>query len=626
MIFSTLIFFAASASAEPLPSKIALSGNISEAPEALTTSKIWSVDPKEINPQRARWVVERKVELKGLKALPAGAGFKVQADMITTLAHIHLRAPGYGYDQFFCAKEPKEADLWFWNTDGARIAAKAAATAWNSVLDEKRARLEHQFKNVSASTKSAALKLGRIVFAKWITEAENEWAVKAKLEGRAAEWKHYFQTAVAQGWCSPEGRPRFPAKGGEKGGKTVWRDPPKEPSVSQLIDPIPPKGLQTLLARLPAQRWNGLFSVRVSMDAAGKIVNGHFLIDSGAAVSVISPDFLTRQGVNPVVLEAPGLSLQRVTWSGGSGLARWVQVSNAKVGVQPLGLSKLLLMETDLFSPPETVGSCCDGILGADFLRQFAVEFITQPEPMVFVYPRERFSRWTDEGMGSRPWPWVEVISRQSGDLVSDCWLENKTSRVANVRWDTGSEWGLSVHTPWASSAKGAASWDLRCANGLQVAAEIPSQAVSVVGARPTRPVADGPFEKKDPGFTAGMEVLGRSNFIFDVGNGRLWFSPDSITNRVPYNRVGVTFKYIFNESDQRELRVTQVKETEYNAEARRLGLKAGLPILKVDGVSAKTLDLWDVEQRISGVYGPTVKIEWENAKGEPQAAVLTVR
>ncbi len=609
----SLVSPVSNAQAVSLPSSITLAAQVQDSAEPLTTARVWDLDPHEPNPHRVHWIVERQVDLRGLTPVDTGNGFHVKVGALHSVSRIHVRSPGFGYEQFSCEQEP---DDWFYNPDGARVAGHSAAAAWDAVLEERRARLGLLTSKVAAAGRNSALAAGREAFAKWLHENEVEWRVRARLDARVQEWKYYLQQAREKGWCSAEGKTTKPVGSSSSPGatdlKTETREKPKAPSIEARLEPVPVKIKPQLLARLPAQRWNGLYSVRVSLDAAGKVVNGHFLIDSGAAASIVSPEFLKRQGVNPVILETKGLPLQRISWSGGSGLARWVSMDNAKVGVQALGISNFLLMETELFSPPETVGNCCDGILGADFLRRFAVEFIPAPEKTVLVWPRTGYSKWTEKG-GTIAWPWVEVATAAAGEVTGDCTLteEGGAKKLDGARWDTGSDAAVVVHSHWVSAlAEKTHPWNLRCGN-LIVASSLPTAVLQSPSESEVRDAPDSPFHRKFPAFTLGMDLIGRGGAVFDLANGRLWLAPDGITRPVLVNRTGLIVKFILNSADLRELRVRKILEEGSGPVLKKLGMKPGETIEKVDGIKSETLDTWEVEQHLAGAFGPTVKLEW---------------
>src|SRR5688572_26716776 len=82
--FYALTGYALTASARFSP--ITLRTSFEPAQEPLTTEKIWQMDPERRNPHRARWVLERSVNLLGLRSVPIsktgplGARFGATAD------------------------------------------------------------------------------------------------------------------------------------------------------------------------------------------------------------------------------------------------------------------------------------------------------------------------------------------------------------------------------------------------------------------------------------------------------------------------------------------------------------------------------------------------------------------
>ena len=60
-----LIAISARAGAPELP----LESHVESSNAPLTTEMVWAIDPDEFNPHRTRWVLERHLELSGLKAV-----------------------------------------------------------------------------------------------------------------------------------------------------------------------------------------------------------------------------------------------------------------------------------------------------------------------------------------------------------------------------------------------------------------------------------------------------------------------------------------------------------------------------------------------------------------------------
>src|SRR5689334_17185943 len=65
--------------------------------DPLTTEKVWSLDPKQLNPHLQRWVVQRQVQLLGLKAIqrnPKDKVFGVEATGLISDATAYVRPAG----------------------------------------------------------------------------------------------------------------------------------------------------------------------------------------------------------------------------------------------------------------------------------------------------------------------------------------------------------------------------------------------------------------------------------------------------------------------------------------------------------------------------------------------------
>ena len=128
-------------------------------------------------------------------------------------------------------------------------------------------------------------------------------------------------------------------------------------------------------ARSPAKRWDGFYSIRVVARVGDVLLNGQFLIDPSAEVSLVAPSWLNRQGIDPRLIAAPGLAPATVEWIRDRSVVAFVSFDDTSVGGRSLDIPVWGLLETEVFFPPAYPGLCCDGILGRDFLRKFPVGF-----------------------------------------------------------------------------------------------------------------------------------------------------------------------------------------------------------------------------------------------------------
>ena len=219
-----------------------------------------------------------------------------------------------------------------------------------------------------------------------------------------------------------------------------------------------------LLARAPVKIWDGLFSIRVGITIAGRKLDGRFLIDSGTGTSVVSPEFLEGQGILSAWIEVPDAPFRRVPWgangSSRGGLAPMAAVDLVTIGNYPLKLKEFAVFDTEFFAPPESPGSCCDGVLGTDFLRDYVVELRPGPPAEVKLWPAESFHLATvgdAEGATPQDFQWVETALTPAGEVVSSCIAHlDHGFQLVGVRWDTGRENAMDVHLPWQKQARGA--------------------------------------------------------------------------------------------------------------------------------------------------------------------------
>ncbi len=542
----------------------------------LTTEEIWVLDPDERNPAHQRWELDRRLKLEGLSSRPIGKSrYGVRTGELLVYTQSFLRGPGSWYrpwDEFPCGS--KIPDSRFSNLSGARKAADAAAQAWEEILDEGREELDLRLSHVTASSGKRALEDAQSIYGEWLVKMNRRWEVEGHAAAEHAEWRFYRSYVASAHLCS---RPAFMRK--------------PLPSWSAMLEGLAPHESKTFLARAPAKRWNGAFSVRLNLELAGVVLDGQFLIDSQAKRSMISPSWLTSQGVIPSALEELGVPPQAIVWDSASGLARVAKITRMRLGDYELPLKEFLLVDTStLFEPPETAATCCDGVLGSDFLRLFSVEFKPGKPNEIVLYDRHGFQFSADT-------PWTEVSLNDRGEPVSACVETSRQTRLQGALWDTGSETALDIHFPWQKPAKRAGSrWNVSCPP-LEVAKGVDAS------------------ETSNPATTIGMPILGRGDFTFDLSNGRLWFAKDAIAAPVPQNRTGLELNYVFVRGD-RALKVVAIRPRSPAASLIKDGLRIGALITQMDSKSAGDMDFWEVEQRLSGVYGEWVTLEWSTRRG----------
>jgi hypothetical protein len=435
LIFSTLVILRPGLLQSSLPSGYSVQTDYQLMTEPLTTEKVSVLDPQAQYPQRHRWIVSRHVELMGLETyqpgtegpglprLNKGGLFGVQAKGLISNAQGYVKNPGPGFQDmkdFSCSSKP---DPFFETLEGAKSAAALAASEWADILDREKFRLPIELAKIKENSQTAALEQGERTFKRWLASLEPLWRTSIEQKVRNQEWKSYELQAKKQGICPrPKGSPAPHLK---------WRDLMESPAPS----PLPPSAAITqILARAPARIWDGYYSIRVDMEIEGKKLNGKFLIDAGAHQSVISPAWLESQGIYPLWVIVPKTTPKKVTysqpWPGAGSLASIAEINSVSVGKLSLGLHQFLLKETDFFDPPNSFASCCDGVLGRDFLRLYPMEFQSGPPSEVIIWSIEKFhpsqiDTWFEESeIPTQDWPY-------QGDFAYDLphdriWISTK--------------------------------------------------------------------------------------------------------------------------------------------------------------------------------------------------------
>ena len=595
--------------ANHLMSELGLSSNYRMALEPLTTEKAWDLDPKELNPHRARWLVHRKVELLDLQPVllegkqKIEAGYGVISSGIKAETTLYVRGPGNWYQlfsQFNCQPEPQPG---FSTREGSIEAGKTAAELWQELLAEEKLKLSLALDRIVAQRAEDAVEQGQVLFRIWLEGLHLEWQAKDLRQARLNEWRYYLTQAHQDPVVSQICKNRLSHK-----------IAPVPFDWSNALEPPPSEPQTKLLARAPARRWSGLFSVRISALFGDKTLNGQFLVDSGAAASTLSPDWLLSQGINPALVEIPDGRVQRVAWSGGSGLAKRAQAFQVSLAGYPLPLNEFLLMKSDLFEPPNYPANCCDGILGVDFLRKFAVQLTPQPPFELQLYERKDFNP-------GQTWKSAEVFITPHGELESQsCKLEAGGKEIIGARWDTGSEFPIEVHLPWISQARSvknsrSSDWNLSCGvneSSFNIGRSVPLHYPSA-----THEAENSPLNSKSPAFNVGIPLLGRGPFIFDLSHGRLWFHQQELATPILSNQTGLELDYGVDEEGDRELKISRIQPGSPAAKLAKSGLKRGLVITEIDAKPAREMDLWEVEQRLGGAFGNSVVLKWEQGDVE---------
>jgi len=603
------------------PLRLELASSYQQSSDPLTTDLLGKLDPQVKNPHLARWALARKTELKGLSVVRHSDGvYGLTAQAVSSQSQGYVRPVGPWFQplkNFPCTSESTE---WFATQEGATLAAAHAAELWSHSLSEEIHSLSTMLSQVKVQSPETAQTRGEMIFQVWLSQLEKRWRSHGVRESKKSEWSFYSKLAKDEGVCP----------------RSSEMSHIKILAPKSLMEPLsgsPPQWNQ-ILARAPARLWNGLFSVRLNVTVSGRKLNGRFLIDSTAPRSVISPVWLESQGIYPSWILIPDAQPERVSWSGlwneQMPLSRLVQVEQVELSGLQLPLQQFLLAETEFFSPPENLGSCCDGVLGVDFLRLYPIEFQSQAPSEMRVWPRDKF-------LWSADTPWAELSETEDGSLVSRCELhfgaqpEGITSsslpsstqerpypskhleKILGVRWDTGIEHALQIHTPWQSQYRAKSQGE-----GAQIQCDSLVLAEGLEPQLPNPPPGFSPLgllAEKYPAANLGMSLLGQSRFTLDLPHGRIWFDQKSLPLKpMKKNQSGLILKFL-KENGERQLRVEQLKSHSLASSLSKNGLRVGATLLEINATSVDELDLWEVDRILSGAHGNFIKLKWQFKK-----------
>jgi hypothetical protein len=595
LLFLPAFVWATTTKNPEIPMKVSLQ----QSQEPLTQEKIWELAPQERNAHLKTWIVTKTLDWRGLDTVKDSDGrWSPKVQTLEAIGTSYVRGPGPWFrplTDFSCSAEPNED---FQTLEGARVAAEAASAAWSDTLSAERDKLSLLLGRISAQDPISAMAQARFVLNVWASSVDSEWRAQGIRKARADEWRSYLSLAKTAGIC-----PR--SKGNPAPVASSREARMEQPAVGAAAKNV-------LLARAPARRWDGLYTIRMTIEVSRRTLVGQFLVDSGAGVSILSPYWLESQGIPSTFVEVYGAKPQRVVWAGGAGFAKRARVDSASISGLPLSQKEFLLLDTELFGPPNEVSSCCDGIIGTDILREHVVEFEAGiPSAVNF---------WKREGFSLPGWVWAEVSESSQGDAYSSCSLNGGAkASLQGVRWDTGSVAGVEIHTPWKKTTQGAKEWSLSCA-GASIISKLREGGVSLeaIGSGES-----GPLSVKVPAATIGVPVLSRGRFALDLPHGRIWFDPKGLANQIPRNQSGLTVEFGF-EKGERQLRVREIRAGSPSARLIRQGLKAGSLITRVGDRDAAELDLWEVERHLAGVYGSDVVLAWKTGKDMRMATLAT--
>jgi hypothetical protein len=346
------------------PVSISVLSEISISPNPLTSELVSRLDPLEPNPAFVRYFIERKVRIESLNS---------EKPLLVSEVIIHLRPNGSLFkdiSEFPC--DLKQPDPRFATRDGVIQVAYQGSEIWAKILNENLHSLALKLRPNDPARSMKALQ-------DWLVYAEKiYWN---RFESKKAQIELDTYRKLAKNACKKDGS------------ASLSFDSLLEKSVEQeYLDPY-------LIARAPAQRVLGYFTVRGTIQLGTQQLNGRFLIDPSADGNALSSEWLKSQGMDLRPIYSGKKTIKKVRFSSGSVdqnktttiVGQTIEFSDFGFGGKILGPIEFVLGETEVFFEPKAEKDCCDGVIGIPFLRQFVVEFLAHEYSSIGFYRPEGF-------------------------------------------------------------------------------------------------------------------------------------------------------------------------------------------------------------------------------------------
>ncbi len=576
--------------------------------QALTTDQIGILDPTLSNPHRQLWVLIRDTQILETKIIAvAPQQYGVQILSLQVAAQGRQRGPGPWYvsdpsllcpslSTFLSQPFDSETSLAYATQEGVQRTLARAAELWEELLRHHQIQLNGLLQSVTENSEKKALQKSETLFQRWLQRMNTHWNTLSILALQKETWKFYqteirtlcsgLSTVTAPSEETPEISPSsFLISGLQPWDQRMESPPP--------ISSHPPSSV----VQTPIRLWKGLTSVHLEVQIQGKPLQGQFLIDSVAPFSILSPEWLNSKGIDPHWYPIERAPLFPVTWSDRPPdpirLAPQVFVEKSRLSPHSLpgslSLSSFLLFPTPLFQSPEFIGSCCDGILGIDFLKLFPIEWVLTAPKGIRMWPRVGFQK-------SPPYEWIEIHETSQGDLRSSCLFHSAgTEFPVEIRWATGSSLSFKIDPPAGSLTSQVFSKpELRCHS---------TNPRLVISLPETLRIAQ--TLKKRPLIQIGMPFLLSNHAIFDLPHGKLWLKTPF---HYPNARPPVELEYHLEKGE----RILRVKSIETTSPFYRAGLRARFEITQLNEQNPADLDLWEVNQYLIHSRGAELTLQWK--------------
>lgn len=444
----------------------------------LVTDRVLDFDPEILNPHRTRIAFKRTIQINGLTAVPhpAGSGFTVSVVGLDSHVMIGIRSPESPLfspiEEFPCSPLPDDR---FATYEQTSLRAPKKADRWHTIVKQALPRIELALQSIREPVESMAIARAHIIIHSWMKKLQIEWTEWERTDSRADEWKVY-QAAAA--------KLTEPCKY-KKRGFRPW---------TEIMDPVPENPTRTEpLARSPARRvGQGEWTLRINAQAIGIKINGQFLLDPEASMSIVSPDWLDSQGVEEFLLEDPGKRIVKVSRKGRDKLTKVLVLADVETSGQKLGIDEFAALNVDEYKMPEDFDICCDGVLGVDFFRKNVIQLDTSaPLGGVLIWPRSNYRAPTG-------YQWVELSLDADGSLPKKILSQMRSHVPMILDLPHGRVW----YPPTSEAPK---------PKKKVKSAGIKLKFVMEKGSRYLRVVS---LDRKIPGITEKMNILRISDFF----------------------------------------------------------------------------------------------------------------
>lgn len=357
----------------------------------LTNATVIKLDPIEPNPHRTRWILDRRVELAGFEVVrDEKSSFIIRASELDAHSVLSLRSSNSDYylsdADFACSTAQPGFDRY--STFAlTKARGERAAELWKSLLAKHAPELKKALEKIRSTSESMVLVQARNVMQAWLIgiEAKYRKTVERETDRVRKDWIRLAQCDPSKGQLV----------------RKEWREMVERPLLAETAQ-------TALLARAPTRRYNGFYTVKLSIKFLGTTLNGRFLIDPMATGAIISPEWMQKQGIDPRRLITGTTATLQLSHSFGRMRGPVVRPDQVQLGGLSFSLSEWILGDTFFFDEPKYPARCCDGVLGVDFLREFAVEFDPRDSTAIILYSRDSFS-------GRPGWSWDEIFFNADG-------------------------------------------------------------------------------------------------------------------------------------------------------------------------------------------------------------------